>query len=157
MNKIITEDVQLPAHWASALVNDDRSGLSDAEEDDLDAYLHCLPYLGVCLGCTGDLELTRFQGLLTECLTYTFTVNVTRKSGDFERLVYPARHFDEPLAHHKAGLQWTASGYGKKIPHREVVYLPDGSRTRRYRIYCDICSNIGSCYVMYQGRKVYVD
>ena len=38
MNKIITESVELPAHWASALINDDRSGLSDKEEDELDDY-----------------------------------------------------------------------------------------------------------------------
>jgi len=157
MNKIITQDVELPAHWTSALINGDRSGLSDGEEAELDAYIGALPYLGGCLSCTDYPELTQFNGLLTECLTYTFTVNVTRTPGDLERLVYPAHKFDEPLARHKSGLQWTASGYGKKIPTPQVVYLPDGTQTRRYRIYCDIYSNIGSCYVMYQGRKVYVD
>jgi hypothetical protein len=29
----------LPAHWASALVNNDRSGLSDLEEQELDMWL----------------------------------------------------------------------------------------------------------------------
>jgi hypothetical protein len=157
MNKTITQEVELPSHWASALINNDRSGLSDEEEAELDDHLRNTPHLGTCLSVADAPFTRRFQGPLTECLTYTFAVNVTRTSGDFERLVYPARKFDEPLAHHKVGLQWTASGYGKKIPTPQVVYLPDGRQTRRYRIYCDIYSNIGSYYVRYQGRKVYVD
>ena len=32
------EEYRAPSHWASALVNGDRSGLTDAEERDLDAW-----------------------------------------------------------------------------------------------------------------------
>ncbi len=52
---------------------------------------------------------------------------------------------DAPLYAHKAGLSYTASGYGNKIPTRNMVQLP-GSKTWR-RVYCCIHSNAGTCYV----------
>lgn len=71
------QQVDLPSHWASALINNDRSGLTDAEELEMDAYLAqsgldkvwfiCLsdhPYLNPFLG--------RFQGLLSEMITYSY-------------------------------------------------------------------------------------
>lgn len=36
---MILSRYDLPAHWASALVNDDRTGLDDADERELDAFL----------------------------------------------------------------------------------------------------------------------
>jgi len=37
--KIETEEWLLPSHWACALINDDRTGLDDDEEKELEAFL----------------------------------------------------------------------------------------------------------------------
>lgn len=52
---------------------------------------------------------------------------------------------DVPLWWHVAGRQYTASGYGRKIPTRRMVQLPGSKRWRR--VYCCIFSNSGTCYV----------
>lgn len=44
-----------------------------------------------------------------------------------------------------AGLQYTRSGYGRRIPTRHMVRLPGSPRWRR--VYCCIYSNSGTCYV----------
>ena len=54
----------------------------------------------------------------------------------------------------RRGLQYTATGYGTKIPTSNVVKWSDG---RERRVYCDIYSNSGSCYCMIHGCKVSVD
>jgi len=48
-----------------------------------------------------------------------------------------------PLWWHTAGKQYTASGYGKRIPTPYVVRLSGRWR----RVYCCVFSNIGTCYV----------
>lgn len=55
-------------------------------------------------------------------------------------------HKERPLPHHMLGLQYTASGYGNKIPTSRMVRLPGSARWRR--VYCCIHSNAGTCYVM---------
>lgn len=52
----------------------------------------------------------------------------------------------EPMAHHKAGLQWTATGYGSRIPTSWMIKV-DG---RWRRVYCKIYSNIGTLFI---GKK----
>lgn len=52
---------------------------------------------------------------------------------------------DDLLPHHQAGRQYTATGYGRKIPTTRMVRLPGSPRWRR--VYCCIYSNIGTCYV----------
>lgn len=69
----------LPDFWASALINNDRSSLSDADEAQLDAWLS-REQLGPCLSCSDEsffsrrhdawLEMPKFCG----CLEYTFEV-----------------------------------------------------------------------------------
>lgn len=54
-----------------------------------------------------------------------------------------------PLPHHKLGLSYTRTGYGKRIPTDTMVKLPGGSRWRR--VYCCIFSNAGTTYVL-QGK-----
>lgn len=54
----------------------------------------------------------------------------------------------------RRGLQYTATGYGTKIPTSKVIKWSDG---RERRIYCDIYSNIGSCYCMINGCKVSIE
>lgn len=48
-----------------------------------------------------------------------------------------------PLWWHTAGKQYTASGYGRRIPTPYMVKI--GKRWRR--VYCCIYSNSGTCYV----------
>lgn len=76
-----TEDYTLPAHWASALINGDRSGLDDADEADLEAWLATHPDLGDCPTCTDEEEFrtshdaTGVGVLACNCLTFTFPKN----------------------------------------------------------------------------------
>ena len=51
----------------------------------------------------------------------------------------------------RRGAQFTAMGYGTKIPTTKVIRWSDG---KVRRVYCDIYSNAGSCYCMIHGCKV---
>ncbi len=51
-----------------------------------------------------------------------------------------------PMAHHLAGLTWTSSGYGVRIPTPYMVQVFGKWR----RVYCRIYSNIGTLFI---GRK----
>ena len=57
---------------------------------------------------------------------------------------HDAKH--APMAHHLAGLAWTASGYGARIPMPYMVRVHGKWR----RVYCRIYSNIGTLFI---GRK----
>lgn len=52
------------------------------------------------------------------------------------------------LAWQKQGLQYTASGYGKRIPTRYMVK----TNNRWRRVYCVISSNVGTLYVGTLGK-----
>ena len=52
-----------------------------------------------------------------------------------------------PMPHHVAGLMWTASGYGARIPTRYMVQVSGRWR----RVYCCQISNAGTCFI---GRKL---
>ena len=54
-------------------------------------------------------------------------------------------HKTSLLPHHEAGLSYTTTGYGRKIPTTNMVKIPGSSRWRR--VYCCIFSNVGTCYV----------
>lgn len=60
-----------PAHWASALINGDRTGLDDDDEQALDDYLAEHPEHASPVDC-GEPELARFDSLLTEVCTFTY-------------------------------------------------------------------------------------
>jgi hypothetical protein len=49
----------------------------------------------------------------------------------------------EPMAHHLQGLQYTASGYGSRIPTEHMVQHEGKWR----RVYCAIFSNVGTLYI----------
>mgnify|MGYP003146884760 CR=1 FL=1 len=51
----------------------------------------------------------------------------------------------KPLWWQVAGLTFTASGYGRRVPTQHMVKLPGSNRWRR--VYCCIYSNAGTCYV----------
>lgn len=53
----------------------------------------------------------------------------------------------KPLWWQEKGLQFTASGYGRRIPTSRMVRL----NKRWRRVYCCIFSNSGTCYVP-QGK-----
>ncbi len=55
----------------------------------------------------------------------------------------------------KKGLQYTTSGYGRKIPTIHMVQLPDDPIWRR--VYCCIYSNSGTCYVEKLGNWVIIE
>lgn len=50
---------------------------------------------------------------------------------------------ETPMAHHIAGLSFTASGYGSRIPTEYMVKW----RGRWRRVYCRIFSNAGTLYI----------
>lgn len=65
------ETFTAPAHWASALINGDRTGLSEDAEQELDDYLAEHPEHASPVTC-GDTFFSRFAGLLTEVCTFTY-------------------------------------------------------------------------------------
>ena len=68
-----------------------------------------------------------------------------RSLADYHALTgYDAKY--APMAHHLAGLTWTASGYGARIPMPYMVRVNGKWR----RVYCRIYSNIETLFI---GRK----
>jgi len=70
-----TETYLLPDFWASALINDDYSGMADLEAAILNEWLdEYAP--GVCIGCTDEPEFTPWHDAQNvgacNCLTFTF-------------------------------------------------------------------------------------
>lgn len=54
---------------------------------------------------------------------------------------------EAPLAHHKQGLQYTASGYGAKIPTRYKVRF----NGRLYRVYATCYGNVSTSWIVANG------
>ena len=54
---------------------------------------------------------------------------------------------EAPLWWHTAGLSYTATGYGRRIPTPRMVRVNGSPRWRR--VYCCIHSNIGTCYILH--------
>jgi hypothetical protein len=62
---------QLPAQWASALVNNDWSGIEHYAPEDADQAKEWLANSGLSVLSCGEVPFfERYQGLLTECLDY---------------------------------------------------------------------------------------
>ena len=59
-----------------------------------------------------------------------------------------------PMRHHKLGLTYTASGYGKAIP---TEYMVRTINQKWRRVYCTVYSNIGTCWIVQDGEKIIVD
>lgn len=57
---------------------------------------------------------------------------------------------DRPLWYHTAGLQQTASGFGKRLVSSRMVRLPDG---RERRVYVTCYSNAGTSWIVLDGLK----
>ena len=58
-----------------------------------------------------------------------------------------------PLWWQERGLQYTATGYGSKIPTRYKAFVHGKFR----RVYCRVFSNAGTCFVMLGKEKQIVD
>lgn len=71
------ETYTMPAHWASALINNDKSGLSEADLNEFEAFIDMHRELQNPISCSEEPTLERFtfypgKTLLTECLVYSF-------------------------------------------------------------------------------------
>ena len=60
---------------------------------------------------------------------------------------------DSPLWWHEQGLQYTATGYGKRIPSRFKVYFEGKWR----RVYVTQYSNVGSAWINFQSEEIRAD
>ena len=58
-----------------------------------------------------------------------------------------------PLWWQSKGLQYTATGYGSKIPTKYKMRL----NKKLYRVYCSVFSNIGTLYILKNKQKIIVD
>jgi len=56
------------------------------------------------------------------------------------------------MLHHRLRLNYTASGYGSKLPTRYKIKYDN----RWYRVYSICCSNVSTEYVLIGGEKVTV-
>ena len=65
---------------------------------------------------------------------------------------------ERPLAWQRAGLQETATGYGRKLTTRFVLRIQGLTNTpaRWYRVYCVCYSNAGSHYILRGGTMVFL-
>jgi len=62
------------------------------------------------------------------------------------------------LPHHKLGLQYTASGYGSRIPTRfRVRYLHADDSRRWHRVYARCYANAASFYIRVGSRALALD
>lgn len=84
------EEVILPAYWASALINNDESGLSEQDSHDLHEWIDNNPEYGLCVNCSDEIIIERFDNLLTECLTFTFEKNRVKYLNESEEANSPA-------------------------------------------------------------------
>lgn len=61
---------------------------------------------------------------------------------------------EKPLPWQKAGLQYTASGYGSKIPTR---YITKNRQGKTVRVYATCISNAASTWFLENGKKVFIN
>lgn len=72
------ETIELPAHWASTLVNGDKSGLTGSEETELDNFLNSYPECAnpSCCSEVATIGQFRFNGktaLICDLLEYEYS------------------------------------------------------------------------------------
>ena len=66
-------------------------------------------------------------------------------------VTFPTR--EKLLPGQARGLMYTRTGYGKKIPTSKQLFILGRWR----RVYCDVFSNSGVCYVIIDKQEIYVD
>lgn len=158
--KLLTETYTLPSYWAQYLINADKSVYNVSDLLQIEQWLGEHRWLGGALSCSEQEEYRRANDanyLAGNTLDFTFPVSLYRtvqyEGGELYYLNFPADFVYEPLEWQKRGLQYTATGYGSKIPTDKVLYMFG----RRYRIYCRTQGNAGTCYIIYKGKQLIVD
>lgn len=76
-----TTTITLPAYWASAIINDDWSGLEAKEAVELQDFYVRNPHLGGALG-VGEPYIGRHVGKLADVADYVFSVRQERKQDE---------------------------------------------------------------------------
>lgn len=74
-------------------------------------------------------------------MPYNAEITAWPRTADFEAESVPVKV--APLPFHDAGLSYTASGYGRRIPTRFMVHVSG----RWHRVYLCQFSNAGSAYI----------
>ncbi len=69
--EIEVDEFDAPAHWASAFINGDTSGLEEEELAELEAWQAAHPELGWVVDVSEETHFGRWNGLQTELATYT--------------------------------------------------------------------------------------
>ena len=75
-----TDSVDLPAAWAPGLINKDFTGYKESERKEIEQWVMDNPQFGDALGCSDHPSVQKIDGLLTECLTFTFPMRPARRS-----------------------------------------------------------------------------
>lgn len=167
------------SHYASYFINNDSSGLDPAEKIAADAVIAAMradygPGARV-VSCGQETFFGRpdyGNQLQGDCIEYTIFYNPIETIA--EKRAYSFIHSDgeqitgaywtakngvqfearEKLLPWQArGLMYTASGYGKKIPTSKQLFILGRWR----RVYCDIFSNSGVCYVIVNGQEININ
>ena len=68
------ETVEMPEHWASALVNHDFSGCPFDDAYRITVFKLDNPQFGPCLMCSENSFIGRYEGKLCTMLEYSFPV-----------------------------------------------------------------------------------
>lgn len=74
-----TKTFTLPAFWACALINDDLTGLTDEDQEALDAWIIANDDLGLCVNVGEEVSFVTFHDaaeyvLACDCAEFTFEV-----------------------------------------------------------------------------------
>lgn len=149
------EKFTLPAYWAPYFINGDVTGYDGDEIREMRDFLKNRPYLGEALDCSENPEYRMrndANNFGCDCLEFSFPVKLYEKRGELLYLTYPGHVFEAPLEWQKRGLQYTATGYGAKIPTSKKIRIFG----RDHRIYCTIYSNAGTCWITLDGKKVII-
>ena len=63
-----------------------------------------------------------------------------------------------PLWYHVRGLSQTASGYGSKLTTRYcILYRGANGRRRWRRVYVSLWSNVGTAFIIDNGKRLIID
>lgn len=122
-----TPKFTLPAHWASALINDDRSGMSDEEEIALTHWLEANPEVGGCIGCSSEPVSRVYHDamdvLACDCLVYAFPL--------LERLATVERRREKKLRV-RWGKPGAFSAWNYTVKFEKTESTPFSCKTKAY-------------------------
>ncbi|MDD2478144.1 MAG: hypothetical protein PHW45_04190 [Candidatus ainarchaeum sp.] len=98
--------------------------------------------------------MTKKMETIAEKREYSFLDDGKRMIGAYwtmkSDVTFEAR--EKLLPWQARGLMYTRTGYGKKIPTSKQLFILGRWR----RVYCDVFSNNGVCYVIVDGQEINV-